>query len=72
MTEKTPLPAKGNDTKDGAAHAVTVNLIAALQALVSSDHPKLAQCHADAFKLLSRLSRAKSALAFAVAKQGRV
>lgn len=72
MPKQDPAPPEGDEAKHRVALAVAVHTVAALQELVSCEHPKLTQSHSEAFKLLARLTKAKSGLAFLATKKGTV
>lgn len=58
-----------HDTVPVDALAICRDVIRRLQALVGSDEPAFAQSKGDAYKLLARLARAESRLAFRANKK---
>jgi len=74
MTKTTPTnPAPKSDANDAVpfdALAFTRDVIRSLQALVGREEAAFSQSKGDAYKLLARLARAESRLAFAAQKKG--
>lgn len=68
-TPITPEPRPGDALKTLDDLALARHLLATVQELVSRDHPKLSQLQGDSFKLLAKLVRAISSLAFEAAKK---
>lgn len=64
-----PVP-QGDHAVPVDALAFTRDIIRSLQALVGREEPAFAQTKGDAYKLLARLARAESRLAFAANKKG--
>lgn len=65
----TPVP-QGDHAVTVDTLAFTRDVIRSLQALVGREEPAFAQTKGDAYKLLARLARAESRLAFAANKKG--